>query len=77
MPSRYEARQRKARGRLAAVLAGTCACVILAACQPAAAPAGRQAAAGDAVVVASFNFPESEVLAAIYGLAVRDRKSVV
>jgi osmoprotectant transport system substrate-binding protein len=43
---------------------------VLASCQQA--PAGRAGGAhGSAVVVASFNFPESELLAAIYGLAIR------
>jgi osmoprotectant transport system substrate-binding protein len=43
---------------------------VLASCQQA--PAGRPGSAhGGAVVVASFNFPESELLAAIYGLAIR------
>jgi osmoprotectant transport system substrate-binding protein len=43
---------------------------VLAACQQA--PAGRPGRAhGGAVVVTSFNFPESELLAAIYGLAIR------
>jgi osmoprotectant transport system substrate-binding protein len=45
---------------------------LLASCQPGSAPAGRGSGAqAEAVVVASFNFPESEVLAAIYGLAIR------
>ena len=45
---------------------------LLASCQPGSVPAGRGGGAqGGAVVVASFNFPESEVLAAIYGLAIR------
>ena len=42
--------------------------------RPAAGQYGRRAARaapGGAVVVASFNFPESELLAAIYGLAIR------
>jgi osmoprotectant transport system substrate-binding protein len=44
--------------------------MMLASCQQA--PAGRPGSAhGGAVVVASFNFPESELLAAIYGLAIR------
>jgi osmoprotectant transport system substrate-binding protein len=64
-----------ARGRAAAL--GTCALALalLAACQPGTsrtAAAGRDASAQDhAVVVASFNFPESELVAAIYGLAIR------
>jgi osmoprotectant transport system substrate-binding protein len=44
---------------------------LLASCQPGPVPAGRGGAQGEAVVVASFNFPESEVLAGIYGLAIR------
>jgi len=48
---------------------------LLAACQPGpsqATAAGPDAGArGGAIVVASFNFPESELLAAIYGLAIR------
>ena len=47
---------------------------LLASCQQGTnqtAPAGGGGAHGDAVVVASFNFPESELLAAIYGLAIR------
>jgi osmoprotectant transport system substrate-binding protein len=43
---------------------------LLAACEQA--PASRPGSAhGGTVVVASFNFPESELLAAIYGLAIR------
>lgn len=43
---------------------------VLASCQQA--PAGLPGSAhGGTVVVASFNFPESELLAAIYGLAIR------
>jgi osmoprotectant transport system substrate-binding protein len=51
-----------------------CSLVIaaLAACQQAAAPTARSGSAHDGtVVVASFNFPESELLAAIYELAIR------
>jgi osmoprotectant transport system substrate-binding protein len=47
---------------------------LLASCQPGTnqtAPAGGGGTHGDAVVVASFNFPESELLAAIYGLAIQ------
>jgi osmoprotectant transport system substrate-binding protein len=43
----------------------------LAGCRHAAGPAGRARAQAGPVVVASFNFPESELLAAIYGLALR------
>jgi osmoprotectant transport system substrate-binding protein len=62
-------------GRAAALVACSLGLTLLAACQPDAAPAGRggggAGAHGGAVVVASFNFPESELLAAIYGLAIR------
>ena len=60
-------------GRAAALVACSLGLTLLAACQPGAAPAGRGGggAHGGAVVVASFNFPESELLAAIYGLAIR------
>ena len=60
-------------GRAAALVACSLGLALLAACQPGAAPAGRGGggAHGGAVVVASFNFPESELLAAIYGLAIR------
>jgi osmoprotectant transport system substrate-binding protein len=68
---------RRATGRrCAAAFAGyLLALALLAACQPGtsrttAAALGADAQAG-AVVVASFNFPESELLAAIYGLAIR------
>jgi osmoprotectant transport system substrate-binding protein len=61
------------RGRAAAFVACSLGLALLASCQPGrATPAGRGGGAqSDAVVVASFNFPESEVLAAIYGLAIR------
>ena len=60
-------------GRAAALVACSLGLALLAACQPGVAPAGRggTGAHGGAVVVASFNFPESELLAAIYGLAIR------
>jgi osmoprotectant transport system substrate-binding protein len=60
-------------GRAAALMACSLGVALLAACQPGAAPAGRGGggAQGGALVVASFNFPESELLAAIYGLAIR------
>jgi osmoprotectant transport system substrate-binding protein len=62
-------------GRAAALVACSLGLTLLAACQPGAAPAerggGGAGAHGGAVVVASFNFPESELLAAIYGLAIR------
>jgi osmoprotectant transport system substrate-binding protein len=44
--------------------------ILLASCQPAP-PARGGGPAGGTVVVASFNFPESELLTAVYGLAVR------
>ena len=69
------ARRATGRGRAAALAACLPALALLAACQPGASQAtaaGRDAGArGGAVVVASFNFPESELLAAIYGLAIR------
>src|SRR5690242_7373964 len=61
----------------AAAFACLLALVLLAACQSGTSPSQRTAAGrwagppGGAVVVASFNFPESELLAAIYGLAIR------
>jgi osmoprotectant transport system substrate-binding protein len=60
------------RRRRAAFLACPVALVLLASCQPGAAPGGQggRVRAGT-VVVASFNFPESELLAAIYGLAIQ------
>lgn len=60
-------------GRAAGLVACSLGLMLLAACQPGAAPAGGGGggAHGGAVVVASFNFPESELLAAIYGLAIR------
>ena len=58
-------------GRAAALAA--CALVLLASCQagPDRAAPGRADRAARPVVVASFNFPESELLAAIYGLAIQ------
>jgi osmoprotectant transport system substrate-binding protein len=45
---------------------------LLASCHPGVVPGPHRASGhGGAVVVASFNFPESELLAAIYGLAVQ------
>ena len=60
-------------GRAAALVACSLGLTLLAACQPGATPAegGGGGAHSGAVVVASFNFPESELLAAIYGLAIR------
>ena len=62
----------RARRRRAALVACPLALVLLASCQPGAAPAGPggRVRAGT-VVVASFNFPESELLAAIYGMAIQ------
>ncbi len=59
-------------GRLAALAASSLVLTLLVACQQASRPSGQQAAGnGGVVVVASFNFPESELLAAIYGLAIQ------
>ena len=69
------ARRTTARGRAAGLAVCLPALVLLAACQPGTSQvtaADRGASAqGGAVVVASFNFPESELLAAIYGLAIQ------
>jgi osmoprotectant transport system substrate-binding protein len=69
------ARRTTGRGRAAALAVCLPALALLAACQPGTSQvttAGRgPGAQGGAVVVASFNFPESELLAAIYGLAIR------
>ena len=69
------ARRTTGRGRAAALAVCLPALALLAACQPGtsqATAAGRGASGqGGAVVVASFNFPESELLAAIYGLAIQ------
>jgi len=55
----------------AALAAGALAVTVLTACQPGGTAGGQhRAAARGAVVVASFNFSESELLAAIYGLAI-------
>src|SRR5215472_17843064 len=64
-------RAARGRGRLAALAASALALTLLAACQQAPPASKRAAGDGGAVVVASFNFPESELLAAIYGLAIR------
>jgi osmoprotectant transport system substrate-binding protein len=61
----------RGRGRLAALAASALALTLLAACQQAPPASKRAAGNGGTVVVASFNFPESELLAAIYGLAIR------
>ena len=70
---------RGTKGRGYPVVFAVCllAVALLAACQPGTSTsqrptAGRGAgASGGPVVVASFNFPESELIAAIYGLAIR------
>jgi osmoprotectant transport system substrate-binding protein len=65
-------RRTTAYGRAAAF--AVCSVVLLASCQSGqdrTAP-GRADRADGTVVVASFNFPESELLAAIYGLAIRN-----
>src|SRR5215468_5639195 len=65
-------RAARGRGRPAALAASCLALTLLAACQQAPPPPSERAAGnGGTVVVASFNFPESELLAAIYGLAIR------
>jgi osmoprotectant transport system substrate-binding protein len=61
----------RARRRVAAVLACPLLAALLAGCQHGAGPAGPARTRAGPLVVASFNFPESEVLAAIYGLALR------
>jgi osmoprotectant transport system substrate-binding protein len=69
------ARRTPGWGHAAAFAGCVLALALLAACQPGTrqpTAAGRGADAQDgAVVVASFNFPESELLAAIYGRAIR------
>ena len=64
-------RAARGRGRLAALAASFLALTLLASCQQAPPSSQRAAGNGGTVVVASFNFPESELLAAIYGLAIR------
>ena len=64
-------RAARGRGRLAALAASCLALTLLAACEQASPPSQRAAGSGGTVVVASFNFPDSELLAAIYGLAIR------
>jgi osmoprotectant transport system substrate-binding protein len=56
---------------MAALLACSLMLALLAACQHGAGPPGHARPQARSVVVASFNFPESELLAAIYGLALR------
>ena len=54
----------------AAILAFAGTAVTLVGCSPQPDPAGQKSALGDqAITVASFNFPESELLAEIYGQA--------
>ena len=68
------ARRTTGYGRAAAFAVCLLALVLIAACQPGPSqttPDHGAAAQGGAVVAASFNFPESELLAAIYGLAIR------
>src|SRR5215468_12004565 len=62
----------RGRGGVAALAASSLALTLLVACQQAPPPPSQRAAGnGGTVVVASFNFPESELLAAFYGLAIR------
>ncbi len=61
----------RARRRVAALLACPLLAALLAACQHGAGPAAPASPPAGPLVVASFNFPESELLAAIYGLALR------
>ena len=61
----------RARRSTVALLACLLMPAPLAACQHGAGPDGPARAQASPVVVASFNFPESELLAAIYGLALR------
>ena len=65
--------RRPGRGRrlTAVLLAGPLLAALLTACQSGAGSAGPARARAGPVVVASFNFPESELLATIYGLAIR------
>jgi osmoprotectant transport system substrate-binding protein len=62
---------RRARRPAAALLACPLLLALLAACQHGPGPARPGRAQAASLVVASFNFPESELLAAIYGLALR------
>ena len=70
------ARETKGRGHPAVFAVCLLAVVLLAACQPGSGTGqrttvGRGAgASGGPVVVASFNFPESQLITAIYGLAI-------
>ena len=60
------------RRRAAALAAFFLLLTLLVSCQQAPKPSSQRAAGhGGTVVVASFNFPESELLAAIYGLAIQ------
>lgn len=60
-----------AHRRAAAFLACPLLLALLASCQPGEVPARPPTPRAGTVVVASFNFPESELLAAIYALAIR------
>ena len=72
MPVRTTAtRLRTACRHVAAFVACSLALTLVASCQRGAAPPRGAGAGRGAVVVASFNFPESELLAAIYGLAMQ------
>lgn len=59
----------RAHGRLATLAAYSLLLALLVSCQQAPKPSSQRSAGHGMVVVASFNFPESELLAAIYGLA--------
>jgi len=62
---------RAALGMRVVSVAGALAVTVLTACQPGGTAAGQhRAGPRGAVVVASFNFSESELLASIYGLAI-------
>lgn len=64
-------RTARGRGRRAALAAFSAVLTLLVSCQRAPEPSGQPGVGhGGTVVVASFNFPESELLAAIYGLAI-------
>ncbi len=59
-------------GRLAALTAYSLLLALLVSCHQAPQPSSQRASGrGSPVVVASFNFPESELLAATYGLAIQ------
>jgi osmoprotectant transport system substrate-binding protein len=72
MPVRTTAaRLGTASRRAVACTVSSLALMLAASCQPGAAPPHGPGAGRGAVVVASFNFPESELLAGIYGLAIQ------